>query len=176
MRVAGVGTPVRVGVWSLTTRTRGSVSFMVISSLITILLCRRSLMVTLVAHIRKLMTLLSPSPRTLPTLNHHLRTTCERAERTLSPATQTSIEIDSIRGYRLLHLSHSCPFRVLIGGSTRIPYIVKLVSDFFDGKEPNKSINLLPPPRCHSSITWYRDGRLQRRCQQHLECVSVRRD
>jgi heat shock 70kDa protein 1/2/6/8 len=31
---------------------------------------------------------------------------------------------------------------VLIGGSTHIPRIVKLVSDFFNGKEPNKSINL----------------------------------
>ena len=30
---------------------------------------------------------------------------------------------------------------VLVGGSTRIPKIIKLVSDFFDGKEPNKSIN-----------------------------------
>ncbi|KAJ7190108.1 heat shock cognate 70 [Mycena pura] len=30
---------------------------------------------------------------------------------------------------------------VLVGGSTRIPRIVKLVSDFFHGKEPNKSIN-----------------------------------
>jgi L1 cell adhesion molecule like protein len=30
---------------------------------------------------------------------------------------------------------------VLVGGSTRITRIVKLVSDFFDGKEPNKSIN-----------------------------------
>ena len=30
---------------------------------------------------------------------------------------------------------------VLVGGSTRIPYIVKLVSDFFNGKEPIKSIN-----------------------------------
>ncbi len=30
---------------------------------------------------------------------------------------------------------------VLVGGSTRIPKIVKLVSDFFNGKEPNKSIN-----------------------------------
>ncbi len=31
---------------------------------------------------------------------------------------------------------------VLVGGSTRIPRIVKLVSDYFNGKEPNKSINL----------------------------------
>ncbi|KAL5529672.1 HSS1_1 [Sanghuangporus baumii] len=30
---------------------------------------------------------------------------------------------------------------VLVGGSTRIPRIVKLVSDFFNGKEPCKSIN-----------------------------------
>jgi len=30
---------------------------------------------------------------------------------------------------------------VLVGGSTRIPKVVKLVSDFFGGKEPNKSIN-----------------------------------
>ncbi|KAG1747930.1 heat shock cognate 70 kDa protein [Suillus paluster] len=30
---------------------------------------------------------------------------------------------------------------VLVSGSTRIPHIVKLVSDFFNGKEPNKSIN-----------------------------------
>ncbi|KAG0695612.1 hypothetical protein DFH29DRAFT_790890, partial [Suillus ampliporus] len=30
---------------------------------------------------------------------------------------------------------------VLVGGSTRIPCIVKLMSDFFNGKEPNKSIN-----------------------------------
>ena len=30
---------------------------------------------------------------------------------------------------------------VLAGGSTRIPRIVKLVSGFFDSKEPNKSIN-----------------------------------
>ncbi|KAK6988901.1 hypothetical protein R3P38DRAFT_3439688 [Favolaschia claudopus] len=30
---------------------------------------------------------------------------------------------------------------VLVGGSTCIPRIIKLVSDFFNGKEPNKSIN-----------------------------------
>lgn len=29
----------------------------------------------------------------------------------------------------------------MVGGSTRIPRVVKLVSDFFNGKEPNKSIN-----------------------------------
>ncbi|KDQ18016.1 hypothetical protein BOTBODRAFT_185417 [Botryobasidium botryosum FD-172 SS1] len=30
---------------------------------------------------------------------------------------------------------------VLVGGSTRIPRVIKLVSDFFNGKEPNKNIN-----------------------------------
>jgi L1 cell adhesion molecule like protein len=30
---------------------------------------------------------------------------------------------------------------VLVGGSTRIPKVQKLVSDFFNGKEPNKTIN-----------------------------------
>ena len=30
---------------------------------------------------------------------------------------------------------------VLVGGSTRIPRLVNLVSDFFNGKEPNRSIN-----------------------------------
>ena len=30
---------------------------------------------------------------------------------------------------------------VLVGGSTRIPKIQKLIKDFFNGKEPNKSIN-----------------------------------
>ncbi|KAJ3412679.1 70-kilodalton heat shock protein [Chytridiales sp. JEL 0842] len=30
---------------------------------------------------------------------------------------------------------------VLVGGSTRIPKVQKLVSDYFNGKEPNKSIN-----------------------------------
>ena len=30
---------------------------------------------------------------------------------------------------------------ILVNGSTHIPLIVKLVSDFFNSKEPNKSIN-----------------------------------
>ena len=30
---------------------------------------------------------------------------------------------------------------VLVGGSTRIPRTLKLMSDYFNGKEPNKSIN-----------------------------------
>jgi len=102
-----------------------------------------------------------------------LRTACERAKRTLSSATQTSIEIDSLfegvdfytslTRARFEELNQDL-FRstmepvekvlrdskidkaavdeiVLVGGSTRIPKIQKLVSDFFNGKEPNKSIN-----------------------------------
>ena len=112
---------------------------------------------------------LSSNPRAV----RRLRTACERAKRTLSSATQTSIEIDSlfegIDFYTSLtraRFEELCQdlFRstldpvekvlrdskidksnvheiVLVGGSTRIPRIVKLVSDFFNGKEPNKSIN-----------------------------------
>jgi len=112
---------------------------------------------------------LSTNPRAL----RRLRTACERAKRTLSSATQTSIEIDSlyegIDFYTSLtraRFEELCQdlFRgtlepvekvlrdskidksnvheiVLVGGSTRIPRIVRLVSDFFNGKEPNKSIN-----------------------------------
>jgi L1 cell adhesion molecule like protein len=112
---------------------------------------------------------LSANPRAV----RRLRTACERAKRTLSSATQTSIEIDSlfegIDFYTSLtraRFEELCQdlFRstlepvekvlrdskidkanvheiVLVGGSTRIPRIVKLVSDFFNGKEPNKSIN-----------------------------------
>ena len=112
---------------------------------------------------------ISSNPRAL----RRLRTACERAKRTLSSSTQTSIEIDSlyegIDFYTSLtraRFEELCQdlFRstlepvekvlrdskidkssvheiVLVGGSTRIPRIVKLVSDYFNGKEPNKSIN-----------------------------------
>ena len=30
---------------------------------------------------------------------------------------------------------------VLVGGSTRIPKVVQMVQDYFNGKEPNKSLN-----------------------------------
>ncbi|KAF8548246.1 heat shock protein SSA1 [Imleria badia] len=113
-----------------------------------------------------------------------LRTACERAKRTLSSATQTSIEIDSlfegIDFYTSLtrdDFEELCQdlfrstlepvekvFRdsrmdkgdvheiVLVGGSTRIPRIVKLVSDFFDGKEPNKSINPDEAVACGAAV------------------------
>ncbi len=102
-----------------------------------------------------------------------LRTSCERAKRTLSSSTQTSIEIDSLfegidfyTSITRARFEELCGdlFRstldpvekvlkdskidkssvheiVLVGGSTRIPKVQKLVSDFFNGKDPNKSIN-----------------------------------
>ena len=102
-----------------------------------------------------------------------LRTACERAKRTLSSITETSIEIDSlyegIDFYTKItraRFEELCAdlFRstlepvekslrdakfdkgqihelVLVGGSTRIPKIQKLLQDFFNGKELNKSIN-----------------------------------
>ena len=57
------------------------------------------------------------------------------AKHTLSSATQTSIEIDSLFEGIDFHTSLTC------ARFTCIPRIVKLVSDFFNSKEPNKSIN-----------------------------------
>lgn len=102
-----------------------------------------------------------------------LRTACERAKRTLSTATQTTIEIDSIYDgvdfYSTItraRFEELCQdlFRdtmnpvekvlrdasfdkqmvddiVLVGGSTRIPKIQSLLSNFFSGKELSRSIN-----------------------------------
>jgi L1 cell adhesion molecule like protein len=102
-----------------------------------------------------------------------LRTACERAKRTLSNATQTTVEIDSlfdgedfnanITRARFEDLNQKAfagtlePVGqvlkdasidkskvdeiVLVGGSTRIPKIQKLLSDFFGGKKLEKSIN-----------------------------------
>ncbi|CDK29068.1 unnamed protein product [Kuraishia capsulata CBS 1993] len=102
-----------------------------------------------------------------------LRTACERAKRTLSSVTQTTVEVDSlfegedfsanITRARFedinapLFKSTLDPVEqvlkdskigktsidevVLVGGSTRIPRVQKLLSDFFDGKQLEKSIN-----------------------------------
>lgn len=102
-----------------------------------------------------------------------LRTACERAKRTLSSATQATIEIDSLyngidfyssitrakfeelcgdlfrstldpveRVLKDANLSKSqVDDVVLVGGSTRIPKIQQLLSQFFNGKELCKSIN-----------------------------------
>lgn len=112
---------------------------------------------------------LTSSPRAI----RRLRTACERAKRTLSSSTQTSIEIDSLfdgidfyTSITRARFEELCSdlFRstlqpvenvlrdgkiakgdvdevVLVGGSTRIPRIQRLLSDFFNGKELNKSIN-----------------------------------
>ncbi|KAJ8434345.1 hypothetical protein Cgig2_019972 [Carnegiea gigantea] len=97
-----------------------------------------------------------------------LRTACERAKRTLSSTTHTTIEIDSlyegidfyatITRARLeelnMDLFRKCMEPVekcirdakmgktqVIGGSTRIPKIQQLLQDFFNGKELCKSID-----------------------------------
>merc|ERR1719473_1397219 len=112
---------------------------------------------------------ITPNPRAM----RRLRTACERAKRTLSSSTQTSIEIDSLfegvdffssitrarfeelcmdlfRGTmepveKVLRDSKMSKNQVhdvvLVGGSTRIPKVQSLLSDFFNGKEPSKSIN-----------------------------------
>merc|ERR1711963_1255880 len=58
-----------------------------------------------------------------------LHTACERAKRTLSASAQAKMDKGQIHDI------------VLVGGSTRIPKIQKLLSEFFNGKELNKSIN-----------------------------------
>lgn len=106
-----------------------------------------------------------------------LKTAAERAKRTLSSTSQTTIEIDSlyegIDFYTTItraRFEELCAdvFRramdpldkvirdakisksdvdevVLVGGSTRIPKIQQMLSEYFNGKELNKSIN---PDEC----------------------------
>ncbi|CAF4211089.1 unnamed protein product, partial [Rotaria sordida] len=99
-----------------------------------------------------------------------LHTACERTKRTLSILSQTSIEIDSLHEGIDFYLTITrarfeelCPdlFRstvepalhdakmnksyrdeiILVGGSTRILNVQKLLQDFFHGRELNKSIH-----------------------------------
>lgn len=102
-----------------------------------------------------------------------LRTSCERAKRTLSSSTNANLEIDSlfegVDFYTSISrakfeslcddLFRSClkPVErvlldsklskgeiheiVMVGGSTRIPRINSLISEFFNGKEPSREIN-----------------------------------
>ena len=102
-----------------------------------------------------------------------LRTSCEKAKRTLSSGNTASIEIDSLcegidffSSITRAKFESLCMFLfnkcmdpvmtvlkdagvsksnvdevVLVGGSTRIPKIQQLLSDFFNGKELSKSIN-----------------------------------
>merc|ERR1712093_262527 len=112
---------------------------------------------------------LSKSDRAL----RRLRTSCERAKRTLSSSTQAYIEISAMfdgidfqstitrARFEEMNMDY---FRkclepvekvlrdakiskdrvdevVLVGGSTRIPKLQSMLKDFFNGKDPNKSIN-----------------------------------
>ncbi|KAH8108642.1 heat shock protein 70kDa [Phellopilus nigrolimitatus] len=84
------------------------------------------------------------------------RLACECAKRIFSSAAQTTFEIDSLfKGIDFYTSLTHAPFEelcqdlfhsalqpiVLVGGSTRIPRIMKLGSDFFNGKKPNESVN-----------------------------------
>lgn len=112
---------------------------------------------------------ISGNPRAV----RRLRTACERAKRTLSSGSQTTIEIDSLfegvdfnTSITRARFEELCidMFRkcmdpvekvlrdaktdkgavhdiVLVGGSTRIPKVQSLLSDFFNGRELSKSIN-----------------------------------
>uniref|UniRef100_A0A2K5QZ45 Heat shock protein family A (Hsp70) member 8 n=1 Tax=Cebus imitator TaxID=2715852 RepID=A0A2K5QZ45_CEBIM len=70
-----------------------------------------------------------------------LCTACEPAKRTLSSSTQPVLR--SILSMKESISIPPLPIHdiVLVGGSTRIPKIQKLLQDFFNGKELNKSIN-----------------------------------
>jgi len=102
-----------------------------------------------------------------------LRTACERAKRSLSSSTETTIEVDAlfdgtdfITKITRAKFEELCMdlFRstidpvervimdskiskaniheiVLVGGSTRIPKVCSLLTDYFNGKELNRSIN-----------------------------------
>lgn len=112
---------------------------------------------------------ISDDPRAL----RRLRSACERAKRTLSSVTQTTVEIDSLFAGEDFNTSitrarfediNASLFKstiapveqvikdsglaksaidevVLVGGSTRIPKVQKMLSDLFDGKKLEKSIN-----------------------------------
>ncbi|GAA5984077.1 hypothetical protein JCM11641_005591 [Rhodosporidiobolus odoratus] len=112
---------------------------------------------------------ISNDPRAL----RRLRSACERAKRTLSSVTQTTVEVDSLFQGQDFSASisrarfeeiNAATFRstidpvekvlkdakidkskvddiVLVGGSTRIPKVQSLVSEFFGGRQLNKSIN-----------------------------------
>ena len=102
-----------------------------------------------------------------------LRTMCERAKRTLSTATQASIEVEQlVNGIDYLTTITRARFEelcfgifkrciapvekvlldakmdksqideiVLVGGSTRIPKVQAMLSEFFNGKQLNHSVN-----------------------------------
>merc|ERR1719379_3160983 len=79
-----------------------------------------------------------------------LRSQCERAKRTLSAAHRATVEIDSLFDgldpvKKVLTDSGMAKSEVhdvvLVGGSTRIPKIQALIKEFFNDKEPSRSIN-----------------------------------
>ena len=101
----------------------------------------------------------------------YVAASCERAKRTLSSSTQAYIEIDSLfdgidfqstitrarlrkwtwttsqvlgasrKGSTWREDLKAVDEVVLVGGSTRIPKLQSMLKQFFNGKDPNKSIN-----------------------------------
>jgi len=118
---------------------------------------------------KKTKTDISGNPRAL----RRLRTVCERAKRTLSSATQATIEVDSLfEGNDFQTTLTRAKFEslceaffrrtiapldglirdakmdksqideiIMVGGSSRIPKIRQLLSDYFGGKKLNDSVN-----------------------------------
>ena len=108
-----------------------------------------------------------------PRAMRRLRTACEKAKHTLSAATQSSIEVDSLHDGQDFQITMTrakfeslceplikrCmePMEqvlrdskmskdqiheiVMVGGSSRIPKVRQMVSDFFNGKKLNDSVN-----------------------------------
>ncbi|KAG1777661.1 Hsp70 protein-domain-containing protein [Suillus placidus] len=61
-----------------------------------------------------------------------------------------SLGIETTGGVMTTLIKHNTT--ILAGGSTHIPRIVKLMSDFFNGKEPNKSINPDEAVACGAAV------------------------
>ncbi|KAA8543901.1 hypothetical protein F0562_021922 [Nyssa sinensis] len=82
---------------------------------------------------------ISGNPRAL----RRLRTSCERAKRTLSSTAQTTIEIDSLfEGIDFYSTITRARFEELnMDLFRKIPKVQQLLQDFFNGKELCKSIN-----------------------------------
>ncbi|XP_026331048.1 heat shock 70 kDa protein cognate 4-like [Hyposmocoma kahamanoa] len=59
---------------------------------------------------------------------------------------------------------------ILVGGSTRIPYVQKLVMDFFDGKQLNKTLNADEAVACGAAI---QAGIMDEKSENTLDLVLV---
>ncbi|CAL4922015.1 unnamed protein product [Urochloa decumbens] len=82
--------------------------------------------------------------RNNPRALRRLKTACERSKRMLSSTAETTVEIDALHeglDFCATITRGSVHDVVLAGGSTRIPRVQSMLREFFDGKEPCRSIN-----------------------------------